>query len=366
MEKSEKKSRDMNFELLRIVSMILIVSSHYVLHGGILDKLEPFSFNYIFIDFIRAAARISVNLYILITGYYMIKSKIKIKKLFNTWITIVFYSITMLAVSAIIAGKIPEIKKIIQALMPISSGIYWFATAYIALYIVTPFINKLLNKLTKKQYFILIAILFVFLVINKTIFNGNGYIDNRNGESFIWFVYLYMVAGYIRLHYNRKTNKKLCILISLITPFIIVTIRVLSMKYLKVSMDRFLDFSNILNFISTICLFLYFREIKMKNTSVNKIIGKISPLMFGIYLIHDNMYIKPYIWRKGLGVYSYATSDNLVIHFILSVILVFCVCAIIEYIRIKIFDLLKHTKISQKTDEKLDSLNEKFWIIMEE
>ena len=74
----EKQKRDMNFELLRIVSMILIISSHYIIHSTILDEVEQFSFNYFFIEIIRALTRISVGLYVLITGYYMIKSKIKI------------------------------------------------------------------------------------------------------------------------------------------------------------------------------------------------------------------------------------------------------------------------------------------------
>lgn len=360
-----KKQRDMNFELLRIVSMILIISSHYILHGGILKYLELYSFNYFFIDVIRALTRISVNLYVLITGYYMINSKIKIKKLFNLWLIVIFYSIGMFILSTFVGVK-PGFQNITRSIMPISSGLYWFPTTYVALYILVPFINILVKKMNQKQYKILLGILFILLVLMKNIFNTNGYIDAKNGSSLIWFVYLYLIAGYIRLYYTKSVNKTICLVITLITPFIITLIRAISLRTMDNNMNKLLDFSNILNFISSIGLFLCFREIKIKNKIINKCTEKLSPLMFGIYLIHENPYFKGHMWKKMIGVYKYATSSKLVIHFIVSVVGVFCICAIIEYIRMKLFDLGKHTKICKKIDEKLDAINDKFWNIMEE
>lgn len=358
------KKRDLNFELLRIISMILIISSHYVGHSGILEQVKTGTFNYYFINFILVAARISVNLYVLITGYYMINSKAKVKKLFNTWLVVEFYSIILLFIS-MINIKTVSFKEIVKALLPISSCFYWFATVYVALYVLTPFINKALKNLNKKQYQILMSILFIMLVLEKSIFNSNIHID-VNGESLIWFIYLYIVAGYIRLHYNKKVNKKLCFIVTLITPFIITAIRVISDMYFGKRMDALLNFSNILNFISTVCLFLYFKDVNIKNEKINNIIAKISPLIFGIYLIHDNGNINSFMWKNILKVNEYAESNYLILNYIISVILVFTVCSCIEFLRLKIFEMCSKTKLSKKTDEKLDKLDEKFEkIIME-
>ena len=112
MEKA--KERDMNFELLRIISMILIVGSHYIVHGKILENVEIFSTNYFIAEFIRVFTRVAVNLYVLITGYYMINSKAKVKKVFNLWTIIEFYSVAILII-AILAGEKTGLKQIIKS-----------------------------------------------------------------------------------------------------------------------------------------------------------------------------------------------------------------------------------------------------------
>lgn len=77
----ENKKRDMNYELLRIISMILIICAHYITHSHIMEDVDIYSFNYFILEIIMASTRISVGLYILITGYYMVTSKMKLKKL---------------------------------------------------------------------------------------------------------------------------------------------------------------------------------------------------------------------------------------------------------------------------------------------
>ena len=72
------------------------------------------------------------------------------------------------------------------------------------------------------------------------------------------------------------------------------------------------------------------------------------------------------MWKEVLGVYRYAKSPYLIIHFVLVVILVFSACAIIECIRRKLFEFGKYTKLSKKVDVKLEEINDKFWKVMEE
>lgn len=361
-----EKKRDMNFELLRIIAMILIICSHYMGHGGIYGNVTRFHFNYYFIEVISAFTRISVNVYVMITGYYMVTSSMKVKKLFNIWIVVWFYSVLSLLIPIILKDSMLSKDEIKMALMPFSSAFYWFPTAYIALYAISPFINKLVRNLTKKQYLILISILFALLVVQKTIFNNNSIIDANNGVSFIWCVYLYIVAGYIRLHYNGKVNKVLCLLTTLIISFIIVAIRTTTLKNSGEDITKLWDFSNILNFISTITIFLFFKELKIKNETCSKIIGKISPLTFGIYLIHENYFVYERIYTKILFVQDYYGTIYLPIHMIVSVIWIFTMCALIEKIRMEIFAILGKSKISKKIDEKLDQINEKFNNVMRE
>lgn len=76
--------------------------------------------------------------------------------------------------------------------------------------------------------------------------------------------------------------------------------------------------------------------------------------------------IKPYIWKSILGVANYAQSPYMILNFITSVIIVFTVCGIIEYIRMKIFKLFERTKISKLINKKIEKIDDNICIIMEE
>lgn len=76
MEKIKRKS---NIELLRIVSMFLIVSFHYVYKSGyVFDKLN---YNSFIVKTFYFFGELGVNLFLLITGYFMVNGKFKFKKL---------------------------------------------------------------------------------------------------------------------------------------------------------------------------------------------------------------------------------------------------------------------------------------------
>lgn len=86
-----KKERQSNLELLRIFSMILIVMHHYAIHGGF-DVIDmQFNFNKEVIRFFTFGGKLGVNLFIMISGYFLIKSKFKKKNLLRLWITTTFF-----------------------------------------------------------------------------------------------------------------------------------------------------------------------------------------------------------------------------------------------------------------------------------
>lgn len=77
-------------------------------------------------------------------------------------------------------------------------------------------------------------------------------------------------------------------------------------------------------------LFKYFTNIKSYE---NKFINIVSSCTFGVYLIHDNNYMREFLWGNIFDNSKYAESDYLIVHFILSVIIVYVACTVIEYIR---------------------------------
>ncbi len=78
MEKYKNKERDLGFELLRIISMLMIVVMHSIGHGGLGHSVEYNSLEYAIYWFIYGLGRVSTNCFVMLTGYYMVKSKIHI------------------------------------------------------------------------------------------------------------------------------------------------------------------------------------------------------------------------------------------------------------------------------------------------
>lgn len=361
------KERDMKFELLRIVAMIMIICWHYVSHGGAVPSTDFLSINYILAWLVKAFCVVAVNCYVLISGYYLIESKFKVKKIVKLWIQVAFYSITVFMILVIFGKSEFNILNVLRSIFPIINNNYWFVTAYFGLYLVFPFLNILIKSITKKQFQYLLTILSVLLVFITTFSPfGNDIIDPQKGYSFIWFVFLYFVAAYIRLYYveNKKKSYYLCIycICSLLTFLTNIIITSLSTRFdvLTNYIDIPYQYSPLLVIIASIMLFLFFKNLKIKNVKINKIIGIISSTTFGIYLIHDNNCLRYVLWKDIIHANRFYNSNYFILHLIVSVICVFIVCSIISYIVNKLLQLLeKRLPKLEKIDNIINENNEK-------
>ena len=140
----EVKERESNIELLRIFSMFLIVLFHLGYHGIILSNTfieSNIYINNIYLYFINILGKIGVNLFVLISGYFLVtKKKYNYKKILLFWLQILLYSIIIYLVLTLVFKN--NSIRLIEALMPLSYKKWWFATSYFILYLIYPYINK--------------------------------------------------------------------------------------------------------------------------------------------------------------------------------------------------------------------------------
>ena len=64
--------RQSNIELLRIVAMLLIIAHHFSLHGGFVFSTASITVNRLWIQFIQIGGEIGINVFVLISGYFLI------------------------------------------------------------------------------------------------------------------------------------------------------------------------------------------------------------------------------------------------------------------------------------------------------
>lgn len=96
---------------------------------------------------------------------------------------------------------------------------------------------------------------------------------------------------------------------------------------------RFVADSNVvLALITSICSFMFFKDLKMKQNHFVNVLGAST---FGVLLIHDNSNtMREWLWRDLLNNVGMYNSDLLIVHAIVSVLAIFSVCVLVDYIRI--------------------------------
>lgn len=338
------KKRNPSFEILRVVAMFLIVVWHFLMHGvgqkpdGITSDI-PSLFNLCSMEMIGCLAKVSTNCYILITGYFIIhQTSPKWEKIPKTWAPIVFYSVLLFFVFLLCSNLRLGWDDFGKSFMPIYFNRYWFATRYVALVALAPFLAIVAQALTRRQYLVMLG---VMAVINFDFLLGDQMSGNN---SLLWFVFLFYVGGYIRLHFNHEGVNhfgKLYFLVAIVLAaiFLVKTF----VHYGVWSSPMMADYhdNNGILFIAALMLFLWTARYKAPDTWLVRFLVRIAPLTFGVYLIHDNIYVRRLLWHDWLGVHSWLHSWAFVPMLVASTVGIFFACIAIDSVRDRLFRLLR-------------------------
>lgn len=344
MEKSVQSTKIINrntsIELLRIISMIMIMFHHFAYHGNFEWNFNEVTLPHLWYDFILMGGKVGVDIFVLISGYFLIENTEKLfqpKKLLKFWGQVVFYSIMTYLLSVMLRLNAFEIKRLIKVCLPITYPGWWFASTYFMLYLIHPFLNKLLHGLSKTeyQYLILMMVLCWSIIPTATtqLFESN---------SLLWFVTLYGIAGYVNLYGgNQKLQSKhyfsLYFMVLIITYTVSTTFLFLGTKKEEWSTHAidFFEIERLPILLMAITLFMGFVTLKM---NYHKWINMIASATFGVYLIHDSSYIRYYLWTNIFKINQYQDSTFLILYSILVVFILYVSCTMIDLIRKKLVE----------------------------
>lgn len=361
------KKRQSNFELMRIISMFMIIVWHIIIHGHLIDNTSG-AIN-LLLNLILCICIVHVNSFVILTGYFQCDQSFSLKKFLKIFNLQWFYKIIIVIILS--AFGIISISNIefIREILPIgSTHNYWFINCYLVLYLISPFLNKFIKAMNQKEYRKCLLLNFFLFSIIAYITN-NATVDN-NGSTIIQFVFLYLLGAYFykyplkeNLHFkNYSKEKRQLILLFGYIFFTFINFLILSfsmylqefnndiLKTISISiLNSRYGYSSPVIIMQTICYFLYFETLSLKNSIINKV----SSTTMGIYLIHDNMYIRTWIYKfLKIDIGSYIISKKYLIYLFIVAIIIFCCCSIIEAIRNKAASFLNNRKIAKKLQDK--------------
>ena len=344
-----RKTRQANFEILRVLAMLMVVTMHYLIKGEVAVSMsvnqEPVN---LMAWFIQSSCIVAVNVYVLISGYFLIDTKWSVRKLLSIICQVWFYSLGIPLVCLCLSiGGVGEwgLYDWLAVLFPFQMEHYWFATAYVILYLLTPVIKAALEGLKEQEFRGVIFSLLLFFSVGKSIIPVKVPTD-RYGYDFGWFICLYLIAGYLRLYgvgwFNRIRKGLLVYGMGTAVIFLYsVLLGYLSQKGLPLSyaMDMTFSYNHLLVLISSLGLFYGFRYMRLSHTRTGIVCTRIAPYIFGVYLLHENIAIRS-LWQSWFGTHLVRDSLLFLPHMLFTVFSVFLLGILVDYIRYSIFQRL--------------------------
>ena len=338
------KVRESNFELLRLLAIGLVIFSHFNLWSFTLENASTdFNFN-VLLRLLFTAGCIANIIFIILSGYFLIRSHIKYSKIIALVLEMLFYSVLLLLLAKFVFGMEIHFSDIKNALLPFPFG-NWFVVSYIVLYLLSPYLNKLVFALKKLELrrFILVYF-FLFSVV--PIITGWNYFSN-----FAVFPLVYFIGAYIRLYVGRLDKAIIIrgiIIVSCLLAGSVVAIYAFALFTHNTGLIRSAVYLLAKNYsplviIMGVLIFLLFREIKIGYCpAINRLAGSV----LGIYLIHENPFIRKLLWS---GNFIPVSIESDVLPFIglacLKVSIVYVACLLFDQIRILLLSRLE-TRLS--------------------
>lgn len=290
--------RNYGIDLLRLVLMYMVCILHTLGQGGVLGSCISRG-EYGVFWLLEIVSYCAVDGFAIISGYMAKDKPQKHSKLVEMWFQVFFYSFVLTVVLAVFGlNDGLSSKKILKLIFPVTFNVFWYFTAYFALFFAIPLLNKFLftlDELASKKAFLGLIILFSLLGIISDPFRTNW------GYSALWLIVLYCIgalAKRIKLFEEKKTST--LVLLWIICIFCTWSIKVF------IGIGRLANYVSPTILMSGLLMVILFSRLNLKG----KIIAKLSPLAFGIYLFQLNQII----WNNVLkDAFTFVPEKNLII-----------------------------------------------------
>ena len=362
-----KKKRNPGIDLIRLMASFLIILTHSIFFGNIFGKYPQYTKQILSLHFLTDWHNNSFALISGIIGY----KKCRYSNLIYLWLTVHFYSVAIHIYVQKWKKKLNFIgDEISKDCFPIIYQRYWYCTAYFAMYLFLPVINKGISCLTKSELkFVVLSILTIFILWRD--FKNSSYdvFNTNSGYSMLWLLILYLTGAYIGKYspiYDGLKKYIFCMICVFIFSFLSYAFIKVNHKDLQLGKNYFHTelllflknifnkrFDSLLKTVQAIIVCFFFLQIHY-NKYFDKIICFFGPLAFGVYLIHFHpLIVRNIIMHMFDGEKKDRSLNSVINLLLLKAFKIFVFCLIVEYIRNKIFSALNLRKLCILIERKI-------------
>lgn len=341
MEGSEQ--RNYSLDLLRIMAIYFVILTHCATKGQFVFS-DGFSSNRLIVQLCNVGG-LADGLFFMLSGYFLIQCHADMRHIARKTERIFAKSFVYSTV-LLFVFQWPNIglHQIYEAVFSAIDGKYWFITIYIVIYLFHPYINACLNNLSEHQYKQMMMLQFILWIVVPGIFQ----FDIGVGTSMIPYgLMMYSIGAYFRIHPLIFHHRKL-----LIGMFITIVILGICLYYLSdkeiISSKISQTLENQLGSVQSITMYvlsiLFFAFFLTTNIKPARILPEISKTSLGVYLLHNNEFLKNFIWIDLFNNPDRINEPCLLPLMLAETAVVYISCSFVDWIFDKCFNFHKRNK----------------------
>lgn len=221
----------------------------------------------------------------LISGYLLYDKPFDKKRIIRLWMEVWFYSVFCGTLAFCLHSiRFPlNADNIFSMFFPVLTNQYWYMSTYIVIILLSPFFNKMIAAMNKREFERLILISVILYSLIPTLLKQSQWMVGTNSISIL--LVMYLIGAYIhRFNIHGIHNK--------VISAVLVLLGVISIYVRKIlNLDPITSFvwgtERIIPVLLSITLFLGFLGIRPSfPMKVKKAITFFSSSVFAVYLLH--------------------------------------------------------------------------------
>lgn len=275
--------------------MLMVVVLHFNNNGantGIVNMPEVLTERLTWGFLVESLCLVAVNCFVLISGYFAIKLKVRslLKFYLQCFIIGLFSYLFYIGLSGGFstwqsAEGLFTMKILIERLLAFTHNGWWFVVSYVGLMLLSPLLNSAVDNMTRKRFLhslILFSIVILYLGWYQKVEVTNY------GNSLISFIWIYLLGRYIGKHVQIESIRKYRwlwlagYLISALALFGMIMLR----YHFSIEMHYPLDYNNPFVVVAAMMLLFFFLSFSFRS----KVINGIASSVFAAYLIQESCY----------------------------------------------------------------------------
>ena len=319
---SVSSGREVQFELLRVLAMLGVVMNHVFNYG--LDIYGDFRVDvsdargcavWSMLELMKLLALPSVNCYVLITGYFLMgRPELRARGIWRVWSVTWTYAVGIYLGCAA-CGAVPfSWGELLRNAMPLATNRYWFVTSYVVLLLLAPLVSAWLRGVSRRRYEL------VLLLGGVVCFQPllGEYI--MGDQQVLLFVYLFIAGGYIRRYADGglPVEQNTQSVAGKAAPFLgqntqpmagksaaFLGMLALMMGYAwyknwRTGGELYTVFAMAYHgpvLPLSLALFLIMKDVRVRSACLRRMIMRLAPLSFAVYVIHTQPVVHEWLWR---------------------------------------------------------------------